>query len=67
MDLMMLHLHSNMFLLFRTMIHTDMIRILEFTFQYVSIISVNVDYVFTSAEEFTFQYVSIISGQSPDQ
>ena len=53
-------LHSNMFLLFHRC--TDFNSgILQFTFQYVSIISEISNVVVNLFVEFTFQYVSIIS------
>ena len=55
------YLHSNMFLLFRTLSKEVLGRLSEFTFQYVSIISDLDVSIHFNAFEFTFQYVSIIS------
>ena len=55
------HLHSNMFLLFRSRLSPYQHNPFLFTFQYVSIIS-HLDYKQQIMRpEFTFQYVSIIS------
>ena len=55
------YLHSNMFLLFHKSKKCRYKSCLEFTFQYVSIISYVLSYMFLLISGFTFQYVSIIS------